>query len=804
MEKSPSENVLIISCDPATREDIGVLLADHGYRVAVAGDEAEVRAQAAESIPDLILLDIRMPDVGEACRRLRANPLLAQVPLIVLAPPAERAACLQCLATGADGYIYTPAEEPKFLAWVRILPHLSRRHHQIWKTQEPSCGIEEQCRLLVEMMPQGVLCCDAEGNILFANPAAEQLLGVTPGQVQCRTLTEPHQGATWEDGFRWTKDMLPATDTLSPRGGAREAVIRVCAPVRHECRWVGFSAVWLPRPSEDNPHLVYIFEDITQQVKAETALRQSESKFRKVIEQASDGVALADEQGRIIEWNRAQERITGLKREEVLGLPILDVHFRLVPPDRNTEPFREMLRLDQQDFFSTGQAPWLNHPLEYDILLPDGTRRIIQTVLFPVQTESGFMLGSINRDITQWIEAQREIQQRSRESAVLNEIAQAINSTLDLRETLTLITTNTNRLLNTEATSILLYDEERDDLYFAAGSGAGAHFLIGQRLPVGQGIAGWVVEHNAPALVPDVSQDPRWFSEFDKRSGFTTRSLLCVPLRSKGRIIGALETMNKEGGFDQDDVCLLSALAASAATAIENARLFEQVRNGHDQLRALSRRLVEIQETERGYIARELHDETGQALSSLLLGLSMLEQEAGNPRAVRARIASLKATVNGMLEDLHRLATDLRPVALDFLGLIPALEQYVETFSEQHGIPVEFETVELDPEDRLPPEVETALYRIVQEALTNVIRHARATRVDVLLERRNDRVIVIVEDDGVGFDVEAAKLSGRLGLLGMQERAEMLGGWLTIESTAGVGTAVFVEIPYAHSHPDRG
>jgi len=565
------------------------------------------------------------------------------------------------------------------------------------------------------------------------------------------------------------------------------------------------STMPLSRPDEDKPHLVYtVFEDVTQRVRAEAALRQSERKFRNVVEQASDGIVLTDEQGRITEWNQAQERITGLKREEVLGLPILDAHFRLVPPDRDTESFREMMRVGQHEFFSSGQAPWLNQPLEYDIRRPDGTRRVVQAILFPVQTESGFILGSVTRDITERIRVQEEMERRNRELAALNEIGQIINSTLDLRETLTLITTQTNRLLGTQATSVLLYDEERDDLYFAAGSGLGADSLIGQRLPLGQGVAGWVVEHDEPALVPDVLQDPRWFSDFDRSGDFKTRSILCVPLRSKGRIIGALETMNKEGGFNQDDVRLLTALAAPMATAIENARLFEQVRNGRAQLQALSRRLVEIQETERGHVARELHDETGQALSSLLLGLSMLEQEAEDPQAVRARIASLEAMVDEMLENLHRLATNLRPATLDFLGLIPALEQYIETFSEQYGIPVAFEMVELTPEDRLPPEVETALYRIVQEALTNVIRHAQATRVDVLLERRGDRVVAIVEDDGVGFDAETARQSGRLGLFGMQERAEMLGGRLTIESAAGMGTTVYVEVPYAHSHPDRG
>ncbi len=146
---------------------------------------------------------------------------------------------------------------------------------------------------------------------------------------------------------------------------------------------------------------------------------------------------------------------------------------------------------------------------------------------------------------------------------------------------------------------------------------------------------------------------------------------------------------------------------------------------------------------------------------------------------------------------------DLRPASLDHLGLTAALRQYIETFSQQHGLKMQFEVVGLDDQRRLPPAVETNIYRIVQEALANVVRHAQATRIDVLLERRGDQMVTIVEDNGIGFDLEAARQSGRLGLLGMRERAEMLGGTLEIESTIGSSTTIYVEVPYGHSNPDR-
>jgi len=238
--------------------------------------------------------------------------------------------------------------------------------------------------------------------------------------------------------------------------------------------------------------------------------------------------------------------------------------------------------------------------------------------------------------------------------------------------------------------------------------------------------------------------------------------------------------------------------------AIQNAWLFEQVRAGRERLQSLSRRLVQVQEAERRYVARELHDEAGQSLTSLVFGLGQLEQETDRSRTI-ARVAELKQMTHRVLEDLHRLAMDLRPASLDHLGLVVALKQYVKMTGDRYGLIAQFKALEFEGE-RLPPAMETALYRIVQEALTNAVRHAQATRVDVLLERRGDQLVVVIEDNGAGFDADMARFasSGRLGLLGMQERVEMLGGSLVIESAAGAGTTIVVEVPYADSHSHRG
>ncbi len=277
---------------------------------------------------------------------------------------------------------------------------------------------------------------------------------------------------------------------------------------------------------------------------------------------------------------------------------------------------------------------------------------------------------------------------------------------------------------------------------------------------------------------------------------------LIVPIIASDNAIGLVE-MGKATNdrFSTQQIQWVEALVGQAAVALQNAWLFQQVRAGSERLQSLARKLVEVQEKERYHIARELHDDAGQALSLLKLNLGRLEQDADCPQHVRLRLDELKGVTDGVLENLHRLAIDLRPTALDHLGLVVALEQYAKSLNSDK-LTVRFKATGFEG-DRLPQDVETSLYRIVQEALTNVLRHAQAKNVGVLLQRGEGKVKVFVEDDGVGFDNALPDNNQRLGLVGMQERAEMFGGTLTLESSPGKGTAVIVEVPDAHSNTHR-
>jgi len=214
--------------------------------------------------------------------------------------------------------------------------------------------------------------------------------------------------------------------------------------------------------------------------------------------------------------------------------------------------------------------------------------------------------------------------------------------------------------------------------------------------------------------------------------------------------------------------------------------------------RQVLRLLSKAAETERGRISRELHDRLGQDLTALKLGLQALRRQGPFDATVEAHIGNLEMLAGGLMRDIHRLAWELRPSALDDLGLELALRRYATEWSETTGVRLDFHSDGLQGQ-RLPCEAETALYRVTQEALTNVLRHAKAKRVSVLLERRPGWVSLIVEDDGEGFEASAVMqhpiAQDKLGLVGMAERVKLVGGAFTVESTPGAGATIFVRLP---------
>jgi signal transduction histidine kinase len=368
----------------------------------------------------------------------------------------------------------------------------------------------------------------------------------------------------------------------------------------------------------------------------------------------------------------------------------------------------------------------------------------------------------------------------ARQLESLNEVMNALVAEFDLDTLLELVARNLRELIGARLVAIAL--PHGDALRLAAVAGDAADEYAGLELSAHSKTMR-VLARRRSERIDSVLDDPEVEQEAARKLG--ARSALYVPLLVRDEAIGVIAVHDKTGPdprFRDADLRLAEIFAGRAAVAVELRQ-----RVARDALE----RVLSAQEDERRRLARELHDETGQALTSILLGLRGLE-EAKDEEALRAAVTEVRELVRSTLQDVRRLAVELRPKTLDDFGLVAALERLTESFGEQTGIAVEF--APNVGENRLPPDVETALYRIVQESLTNVVKHARAGHVSVVLTQKNGSISVVVEDDGVGFEPARAR-DGGLGLVGMRERIGILGGSVTVESRPGAGTTFVAEVP---------
>lgn len=632
---------------------------------------------------------------------------------------------------------------------------------------------EERFRTVFEASPLATAYMDLEGTILACNREFLRLhaLPDDPGAAVGRNsqeFVEPGDRARMPEALAALLENEGAGEPVAYRGlrcdgSTFEAEVSSAAERDHR----GWPVA-----------IISLIHDVTERVRQETLriraeeqLAERERLYRGLFEQAGDGITVMKGDD-FVDCNESALRLFGRSREQFVGRTPGELSPQVQPDGRSSEEkARALVRATVEE------GP---QRFEWQHQRPDGELFMVEVSLSPVVIDGELHLQAMLRDITDRKQAEALQDAARGVSEKLGEdfftgVVQSLTSTMHADIALVaVLADDTGQRARTLA---LMVDGEICETleYDLAGT------------PCDQ-----IVGRGACAFTRDVTES---FPQDTMLADLGAESYVGVPLATPaGDVIGLIAAISRRPMGDASlALTVIQLFAGRTVAEIQRQRAESEVQKTTHQLRSLAEHLQRVREDEQRRLARELHDELGQMLTALKFNLAWLRDQPGCQGRARDRIESMTGTTDALLEQARRIASDLRPGLLDTLGLGAAAEWQVQVFEQRFGVPCELTTT---PPDLVAEDaVSTALFRILQEALTNVARHADAATVEVSLEAQRDCVTLTVVDDGVGIGETDQNKQGSYGILGMRERLIPLGGELTIEARPGKGTAVMVVVP---------
>jgi len=521
--------------------------------------------------------------------------------------------------------------------------------------------------------------------------------------------------------------------------------------------------------------------------KALELIYQKEESFVETLNRIPDGLFTIDNEWRITYFNPAAEKITGFSAHDAVGMYCKDV-FKSSICETDCALKRaiaEGRNIQNREYMITN-------------IEGKGIPIICSTSVF--RDGSGRIAGGLEifKDITERKKTEEEVWQRNRELSILNSLAVALNDVSDLEQLLKFALENVLNALRLEHGAIFLIDPEAREALLQAQSGLPipsapekTHVIFKDKL-----LQKYLIEEDT-YLAPKPSF-PSFQVSYRSQSGKAAPWLSCFLINFKGRGVGFFGLdIPASRVLNRHEVHLIGSLGNFLGGAIENTKLLETIRQHRQELSQLTEKLFQSQEEERRRIARELHDEAGQSLTAIKLGLDRLEENhSPNDALLKEEIDEIRKMIKRTSSEIRRLSYHLHPTLLIDLGLEPALDLYFKEIENHSSLDIEFNMVGFD--QRLVPDIETVLYRFSQEALTNTLNHSGAETFVLSIIKSYPRIIFQAEDDGVGFDTQIVGKDKRsLGIIGMRERATLLGGTFQLRSLPGQGTRIRIEIPFS-------
>lgn len=697
------------------------------------------------------------------------------------------------------------------------------------KSQAALRESEERYRLITDNMTDTVWLVDANLNLLYVSPSAARARGFTVEELKAMPFAAQITPQSMQRIMGALGSILSQelTETPPQRISRTMEVEVLCKD--GSTYWEEVTATIILDDQGRPGSIVGVGRDITERKQMEAALRQSEERYRLITENMTDAVWLMDLQMNTVYVSPAVERTLGYSAAEIQHL---NSRRKLLTPDS----MRIINAVFEQHFAPDKighNLPDAVYTCEVEYYRRDGSSMWSEVRLTLVRDFEGHPSGilSVGRDITERkhseekvLRLNEDLAQRARELAALNSASRALTSSLELRHVLETVVHEIQLLLNTERSSVLLRDSASADLVFAAVAGDSSEVLIGTRVPIDAGVAGWVAREGQPALVDDVQQDRRFWNEADARTGYTTRSVLAVPIKFRNMVWGVAEAVNRHGGpFTVHEREMLEALASSAAIAIENARLYQAERAQSQQLQESQARLVHAEKMSAlGRLVASLTHEINNPLQAVQSGLYLIREELSldpTQAEILHDVNIIDGEVRRISNLMQRLREFSRPVQMESrpTDLNSVLDNIVDLIGkqlEQQGIIVTRQWADQLPPLMVSPDQLTQVFMNLSINAIDAMPNGGTLALSTALERTAGDTACLrvnVADSGEGIPPEVlkrifepfftTKANGTgLGLAISYEIIQSLGGDIQTTSTPGVGTTFSVTVP-VHTRP---
>ncbi len=683
--------------------------------------------------------------------------------------------CLACAYFKARGGQHNMSNWNRFIT-DQLLSYNTNALERIYQKEESFIEI-------LNRIPDGLFTTDKEWRITYFNPAAEKITGFSAYDAVGMYCKDVFKNAICESDCALKRAVAEGHD-IHNREYAITNIDGKLIPII--CSTSAFR--------DDTGQItggLEIFKDISEIKRLQEKVLQREKRYRRIFEGSHDMIYTSNEAGDILDINPAGVATLGYtnKKEVVDGISAFRMYHN--PKDRR----KFISKINQEGFVKD---------YEVDFVRKDGTpiHVLISSRKHENPDTGSAEFEGIIKDITHRKETEEIIKKRNRELSILNSIAVAVNKTMDLDHVLDITLKEVLRVLRLNRGALFLIDRDKQKAWVQARSG----LPVPDRHNRAVFKDGLLERHLLikESLLTPKPTFPTFQASYRSNNGKNVPWLSCFLITFKGRGVGFFGLdISDDRRLNHHEIHLMGSLGNYLGGSVENAQLMKMVRQHRHELRHLTEKLFQSQEDERRRIARELHDEAGQSLTAIKLGMDRLEENHANGNAqLKQEIDEIRKMIKRTSSEIRHISYHLHPTLLIDLGLEPALKLYFKEIGTHSDLEIDFNMVGFD--QRLDMDMETMFYRFSQEALTNALKHSGAEIFKLSLIKSYPCIIFLAEDDGMGFDPQIIGKDKRsLGLLGMRERAALLGGSMQLRSKLGEGTRIRIEIPHAGAPYDN-